>query len=164
MATKAKDKRLHGVSRRKDNHGGTVRIPQSQVEVLYRSDDLSEWTDEEIIRGARRGQRIPPVIPMDVYQEALRRVTTKLQHRFVAEIQRCVDVHMAIINSKMTSPSVKLKAIEMIYDRVLGKAPEHIMVHDGDAPWRKMMAAAIVGNDVQAKELEADNAGKAKAK
>lgn len=136
---------------------GEVRIGRTVVRMFKGEEDVATWTDEELMRGAPMSvMRIPNVIPMMVYQELVKRITAKVQHRFAAELQMAVNEHMKLINGKRVPHAVKLAAIKELYERVLGKPEEHLVVHDGDAPWRQMVAQAIVGNDDQAREIEGD--------
>jgi len=136
---------------------GEVRIGRTVVRMFKGEEDVSTWTDEELMRGAPMSvMRIPNVIPMMVYTELVKRITSKVQHRFAAELQMAVNEHMKLINGRKVPPAVKLQAIKELYERVLGKPEEHLVVHDGDAPWRQMVASAIVGDMGQAKAIEGE--------
>lgn len=60
----------------------------------------------------------------------------------------------SIINDPDASPSDRIRAAELIFDRVLGKPKESVDLNlSGDAPWQRMIAAAIVGTEEQAREV-----------
>lgn len=134
-----------------------VRVGRTTVQIMKGGEDLSTWTDEELMRGARmKTSRIPNVIPMAIYVELINRVTSQVRHRFAAELTVAVEQHMRLIKRRDTPPAVKLKAIELLYDRVMGKTPDHVVLHDADAPWRKLVASAIVGEASQVEEAMAE--------
>jgi hypothetical protein len=143
---------------------GLVKVGRNVVRMMEGKEDLSEWTDEELIRGARYnydkngrrvGGRVPHVVPIDIHQELARRMMAKAQHTFVAELKYAVEKHMEVI--KKINPefitSTQLRAIEMLYDRVLGKPIERMDVTVAEAPWQKVVANAIIGHDGQAADV-----------
>lgn len=144
------------------NGTGEIHVGKGVVETMLNPQDVADWTDEELMQGARRTinghrpSRIPHVIPTVVYMELVKRMVAKTQHRFAAELEVAVSEHIKIIKNKNTKDSTRLRAIEVIYDRVMGKAPEHVVHHTDDAPWLKMISSAVVGNMDQARELEGE--------
>jgi hypothetical protein len=142
------------VNRWKDG-SGEVRVGKNTVDLMLGVEDVSNWSDEELMWGARRDKqgrrpaRMPHVIPLAVYQELVKRMKTKVMHRFAAELTRAVEKHMEVIKAIEPSDGLtptELKAIEMLYDRVLGKAPEHITIDMGEK-WQSLVAGSIVATD-----------------
>lgn len=146
---------------------GRVRVGKRTIDLLLgNADDVSEWDDEELVRGCRRYKRkdgkmvfpgTPHVIPLRVYQELVKRMMMRAQHRFAAELEVAVNEHIKIITARRVPHSVKLQAISMLYDRVMGKPTEHIAVSTEDEPWRKMIAAAIVPTGKDAEDFKDDD-------
>jgi hypothetical protein len=137
---------------------GEIRVGRTVVKMLKGEEDVASWTTDELIRGApMHVQKVPTVIPAIVYVELVKRMQAEAQHRFAAELDVAIDMHMAIVKGIVTKKNkrgetiavnvtpVQMKAIEMIYDRVIGKPAETVVLHDGDAPWMQMMAEGIVG-------------------
>lgn len=131
---------------------GMVQVGKGTVALMTGEDDVSDWTDEELIRGARMNvKRLPHMIPRAVFDELNNRIITRVRHRFAAEMEVAVREHIRIINSRKASDAVKLKAIGMLYDRVLGKPTETVRVeHEGDPLYLQVVANAIVATPEQA--------------
>lgn len=112
-------------------------------------EDLSTWTTDELLDGfpaSRHKGRPPSLVPIEVFRELVRRVMDEARFRFVAELQYAMDVHFDIIKDEEAPYAVRLEAIKVVYDRVLGKQPDTLIDKSGGepAPWQKMMADAIV--------------------
>ena len=133
---------------------GEVRVGRTVVRLLKGTSEypVEDWTDEELLRGAPMNvNHLPHVIPMVVYMELTRRVMSKVQHRFAAELEVAVNEHIKMIKSEFTPESTKARLIEMLYERVMGKVPEHVELHAGGmAPWQKAIADSIVSMDPSA--------------
>ena len=116
--------------------------------------DLSEWDDEELMRGMRRdkggkfrGRRVR-LVPAACLKELHKRQFSRA-HDLLNE--SLVDGALALreIIKDETHPD-RVKAIELLFNRVLGAAPQHVSVDVGvTAPWMEMITASIVGNDAQ---------------
>lgn len=134
---------------------GEVRVGRTVVKLMEGEEDCSSWTDEELMRGAPLSvKRLPHVIPLMVYQELVKRIISKAQHRFAAELEMAIGKHIAIIkhiDPKDVTPT-QWAAIRELEDRVMGKAAEHVVHHDGDAPWKKLVAESIVSSVEQIPE------------
>jgi hypothetical protein len=125
-----------------------------------KDEDLSTWTDEELRRGARLGVERPHLIPRDIYLEFVARVQSSVRQRMARELKMAVKVHVKIIKSWDDDPdsvpaAVVLKAIDMLYDRVLGKTPDTVAVYGGGpAPWEKLVGTAIIPSQDLLEEYE----------
>jgi hypothetical protein len=146
--------------------GGVVRIGKRTADMLLGRVDFTTWTDEELIAGyqgknPRVGGATSGIIPLELHQELARRVMTRAQHRFTAELEYAINKLFAIIKEiDPADPSpVQLKALEMVMDRVLGKAVEVIDVrHTEPKPYENLIANAIVADADQLKEAMARQA------
>jgi hypothetical protein len=132
------------------------------VRLLTGEEDLSTWSDEEIWEGRKKqGGPDPTVIPLKIHREFVRRIKEKAAHKFAAELEIAIQKHIDMIMDErldedgkpIVPPGVKLKAIIALEERVLGKAPETVVLHDGDAPFRRLLANAIVGTEEQARQI-----------
>jgi hypothetical protein len=142
--------------RRWGDGSGAVRVSKRTVDLMEHPEQIADWTDEELARGAPKHVKRPPnMIPAPVFAELVKRVLGKARHRMAAELMVAVEQHIAIITDVRTEDRDKLRAIEMLYDRVLGKQTDTVILAaaGADEPWRKMMDVAIVSTMEQAKEL-----------
>jgi len=141
-----------------DGKQGLVRVGPEEIKIITGKMDFSTWSDEELIRGAKGKKRRPSIIPAEVHQELARRIVNRIQHQFFAELAYAVKEHFKMIKDTtgLVPPQVKLRAIEMLYDRVLGKPKENVTLELGGemAAWQKLVAEAIVPSIEQIKELQ----------
>jgi hypothetical protein len=138
------------------NGAGMVAVGRKQIDILTGKDDLSDWTDEELMKGSRGRGVAPTIIPAVVHQELARRIMTRAQHTFVAELTYAIQKHMEIIENKSgeVDPRTELRAIEMLYERVLGRPTESITIKPGgeQEDWMKLMVKAIVPSREEAEK------------
>jgi hypothetical protein len=139
--------------------GRQLTVGPRTARVIRGEDDLSEWSDRELEYGTRRlkGNRWPPkpkVVATQVHDELVRRRLKKGIHLLRTSTVDAVRVLIKIVRDEEASNRDRLKAAELILDRALGKAPEHVNVSLGPdlAPWQQMMADSIVmvGTEEQA--------------
>lgn len=141
----------------KDKRGrGMVLVGKGTTDMLEGKVDVSTWTDEELIRGAPMStSHVPHVIPLVVHQELQKRVMSEARHRMAAELEYAIEKHIQIIKaidpSQPSGPQVK--ALEMLYDRALGKPDEHITHTIDESPFMKALANAVVGTEEQAAKV-----------
>ena len=144
-----------------------ITLSKSSSRVVRGQDDLSEWDDEELERGRKKAKdgtfRGPPskVVPTACYAELTRRKFQEAGRILKHSLKDGAEALRQIIVSEKTSDSDRLKAIELLFDRVLGKAPQHVSLDVGSddqpSPWMKVVAQAVVGSVEQAKALMAGN-------
>jgi hypothetical protein len=134
---------------------GTIRVGRTTMEIIEGKDDLSSWTNDDLIAGFKEGQKSPAIIPMEVYQELRRRVIQNARHRFTAELEYTLDKLFEIVKGIDTSDPTpaQMKAIEMVKDMVMGRPEEHVDVRITVPGWEKAMAAGIVSNAEQIPQL-----------
>lgn len=136
------------------NERSFVRIGRGTTAVLTGREDLSTWTNEELERGQKmsvngdfRG-RPPQIIPKAIHDELVRRTLAKAQEVMRSNTVAAVEILVDIAKGADVEPKDKLKAIQMIMDRVMGKTPEKIDVTVGEKPaWEVALEHAIVGTD-----------------
>ena len=130
-----------------------IRIGPALTSVLVGIDDLSDWDEEELVRGQRRdknGQlrgKQPQMLPVNLHNELvrrrLRRAEGLLRDAVVDAVQALVD----IANGSDVEDKDRLKAISMIMDRVMGKAPERIEVKAVKSKMQEAFRAMLVPDD-----------------
>jgi len=166
----AKKKRRPATVRTKRNDGsGTILVGRQTLAVLEGEEDLSSWTDEELIAGRKHngkngnGRALPAIVPIRVHQELVSRVTQQARHTFAAELKYAVEKHMKIIKhiDEEDPTPVQLKAIAMLYERILGKPVEHVALYNGgEVPgWKKAVTAGIVGTMEDGEVIEGEIVG-----
>ena len=123
--------------------------------------DVSEWDDEELYEGKIRNVKghfsgpKPRLVPHSVHAELVKRNLGWVKHEFAHSLPKA----MAVLNRIMDSPSAenadKLKAAEIVINRVMGKASEKLDINLGmvEAPWQKALRIAIVGTQQQLPEV-----------
>ena len=111
--------------------------------------DLSVWSEEELIRGQRRGRngkwqgRKPKVVPMAVHDELVRRKMSRAYELLQDNVVAATEVLVSLATDEAVEDATRLKAATLILDRVLGKEPMHITV-DVEPAWAVALRNATV--------------------
>ena len=111
-----------------------IRLGQTNTAILNGSMDLSTWTDEELIRGQRRDKnghfqgRPPKVVPLAVHKEMTRRKMQEVHDHLRDNVLEAAQALTAMIRNPAVDDSAKVKAIGMVFDRMLGSAPVKVEV------------------------------------
>jgi hypothetical protein len=140
---------------------GLAKVSKTTVAIVNGTEDLSEWTEEELQRGARRGSdgrfRKPPVlIAKAVHDELVRRRLAKAYDLIRESTADAVRLLRSIVNDPEAADGDRIKAAELILDRAMGKPRESVSLDVGiQAPWQRVIVDAIVGTEAQARELSA---------
>lgn len=146
------------------NERASVRVGKSSTKILTGAEDLSEWDDEELIRGMRRDRnggwrgKKPLVVPKAIHDELVKRTLSRAQHELAGSLEKAVEVLVALVVNENVEPRDRLRAISMVMDRVMGKEPIK-MESSGDAPWLVALQGAIVNVEDAAPEQEDDDDG-----
>lgn len=142
-----------------------VRMSPSSSAVLAGEDDLSTWSEEELIRGQKKsstGKWVgtkPSVVPRKLHDELVKRKMTKAYELLRDNLVVAVEVLVEIAKDPEASHSDRLKASTLIIERVLGKPTETVnlsMKTFEEAPWQKAIRLSIVGSVDQASQRELD--------
>jgi hypothetical protein len=131
---------------------GVIRINARTADALDNPDDVKTWDEEELRRGYRRAAdgtfkgRPPKVVPMECYHELQRRVLKDAEVLMQTNLQKAVEQLVALVDSPFTDDNARLKAIDMIMNRVMGKAPEKVSVAVSveEPKWMQAMKEATV--------------------
>lgn len=140
--------------------GAIVSLTPTAAGVVYDGQSLDDWDDEELMRGRRRNKhggftgRHPKVIPAEVARELTRR---RFQRSFNLMADSLVDAALmlrSIVNDKRAEPSDRIRAAELMFNRVLGKPKEAVTfdfgTEDERPAWQKLMATGIVATVAEA--------------
>jgi hypothetical protein len=110
----------------------TVHVGKTNTAILRGDDDLAQWTDEELMRGQRKGRngrwtgRKPKVVPYAVHEELTRRRLSKAYELLRDNLVTAVEVLIDIATDKDAPPAVQLRAAEIVMERVMPKQPVQI--------------------------------------
>jgi hypothetical protein len=144
-----------------------VRLGRTQTRVLVGEDDLSDWTDEELRRGCRAIRRNgrytgrftnkkPDVVPKKMHDELVRRTMSKANALLNENLLKAVECLVEIITDPQSENKDRIKAAQLVMDRVMGKAPERIEVRS-DAPWLLALQGGIVSVDNEADVIDVED-------
>ena len=120
---------------------GIVRVSSNTADVIDDPEAVADWDDEELRRGRRRDKngkftgRDPVVIPTAVYREMVRRATRGAEKKMAENLEMAIDTLVAIAgsHSEATEDKDRIKAAEIIINRVMGREPVKIE-HGGNPP------------------------------
>lgn len=126
-----------------------IRVGVGTTQVLTGQDDLSTWDEEELRRGRRRGRngkfqgKDPVVVPKAVHDELVRRTLSEAQTLMRDNLVRAIEVLVEIVDSPQYEAKDRLKAIDMIVERVMGK-PKEVIEISGTQKWELALRGGIV--------------------
>lgn len=128
---------------------GRVRIGLTNQGILNGTEDLTTWSDEELMRGQKKSKtgkwtgRPPMVVPKAIHDELVRRKMSEAHDLLRDNLVEATNVLIELATNEDVESSVRLKAATTIMDRVLGKAPERVQL-ETQAPWMMALNAGIV--------------------
>jgi hypothetical protein len=131
---------------------GYIRIGAVTANLLEDPNSVLDWDDDELRAGCRRNSngRFPAakstVIPRVVYDELMKRTIDHCMEKMRHNMPEMIDIMMVIIRDPGVQARDKLKAIEMMMNRVFGKPTERIVIKAGQEKqaWQKALDIAIV--------------------
>jgi hypothetical protein len=139
------------VDRRPNSNGqAIIRIGRQARDLLEDPSSVKDWDDEEIRRGQRRNKLgrfagpKPKVVPNEVYQEFVRRTLKRSQEELQKHLPMVIDELIAIAQNPAAEDRDRLKAMEMVMNRVLGKEPLKVDMNVETPPWQMAMSVSIV--------------------
>lgn len=111
-----------------------IQVGQRNSAILRGEEDLTVWSEEELIRGQRRsasgrwqGSR-PKVVPTLLHDELVKRKMTKAYELLSESVLDAVQVLVDVARDKEADPNVRIKAATEILNRTVGKPKEHLLV------------------------------------
>lgn len=132
-----------------EGHRALVRVGQRTTDILIGKEDLSTWDDEELRRGRRRrpdgsfGGRGPVVVPMAVHDEMVKRTLEKANQILTENLESGLEILVDIMKDDRVDAKDRLRAIEMIANRAMGKEPQKLEV-TSEGKWVHALADSIV--------------------
>jgi hypothetical protein len=118
------------------NRPGLVRTGLRTQAVLAGEDDLSTWTDEELVRGQRKDRNgrwsgsQPKVIPYAIVHERNRRQCQKAYDQMRDAVVDAAQYLTAVARGTEQPNRHRLHACEVLFNRVLGKEPQTIQIEE----------------------------------
>jgi hypothetical protein len=130
-----------------------MTVSPSTADILEGITDLSEWDDEELLRGQRKASngkfvgRPPKVVPQEVHAERVRRTMSKAYALLHESTVDAVALLRTVVLDDFANYSDRIRAAELIMTRVLGKPTERIELatERPDPPWMVAIRHGIVG-------------------
>ena len=99
------------------------------------------------------------VIPLALHRELTRRRFSRAHDLLADSLVDAALMLRSIVKDEMADPFARMRAAEMMFNRVLGKPRESVAIDFAGTsepkPWERLMASAIVGNLQQAIDAEA---------
>jgi hypothetical protein len=131
---------------------GQALVSRTTAAIINGEIDLSVWDDEELLRGQRRNKngtwtgRPPVLVPAALHRELTNRRFQKAYAMLAYSLVDAVKFLRAIVVDEEAADPDRIKAAEIICDRVLGKPRESVLLDvQGDAePWRQLLIKSIV--------------------
>jgi hypothetical protein len=132
------------------NERAHIRVGKTSTKVLTGEDDLSEWDDEELRQGRRRAAsgtwrgRKPTVVPKALHDELVRRTLDQAAILLRDNLGAAVEVLVELVTDEGIEAKDRLRAVQMIMDRVMGKAPDKVELTAEMKPWEIALRGGIV--------------------
>jgi hypothetical protein len=127
-----------------------MRLGKRSTDMLL-NPSLDDWDDEELARGYRKDRnghftgRPPSLVPTEIHKEFVRRKLAEAQHALAAALPQAIETLKAICESPFSDEKARIRAAELIIERVMGKSTEHInLTNNEDPPWLVALHAGIV--------------------
>jgi len=133
----------------------TITLGVHQTALLLGEEDLSTWDMEELRQGRRRDSkgnfsgRPPKVIARPVYLELVRRILDEANLAILDLVMPAIVQLGAIIEGGAIDKedSIRLKAIQEVLNRVLGRPEQKVAVSSEQRPYQKV-ERSIVDRDL----------------
>lgn len=133
--------------------GNSITLGNTNASILRGDEDLTLWSDEELLRGQRRAKngrwmgRSPKVVPMAVHHELNRRRMSKAREVLDESLEAAVALFAEVVKDPDAPLDLRLKAAKEIVDRTMGKAPDKVSIHVEQAPWEEVVDSVVLFYD-----------------
>lgn len=127
-----------------------IRMGKANTRILTGQDDLSVWDDEELLRGQRKDKngrfqgKPPVVVPLAVHREITRRQMEKAAILMRDNVAEAVQVLVDIMTGADSEDRDRIKAADMIMNRVMGTAPVKVEVEAVKSKFEEFGEAVVV--------------------
>lgn len=111
-----------------------IQVTREVADLVKGQVDLSDWDDEELMRGRKRSKRggfqgrPTNVVPRQAYEEFVRRQLERVEQHLAANVAEATAELTKIAKDPDVPEAIRLKAIEMIHNRVLGTPKQRLDV------------------------------------
>lgn len=122
---------------------------------------MSDWTDEELQRGQKKSRRgtwegmKPKIVPKALHDELVRRQMSKASELLRDNLVGATEVLIALATGKDVDDAVRLRAVTLIMDRVLGKTPDTVNVSVQKTPFQATLDSLFL--DRQSLVIDVDS-------
>ncbi len=138
------------------NKRGTVRLGKQITAQMIEKQNYEEWTTDELRRGRRANPPgsshfqgpDPKLVTKECAREFTKRIFTEAEAALRDGIPKAIEMLNAIIEGADTKDADRLKAIEMLLNRTMGREALNVNVAV-DSPWLKVMAESIVAVPIE---------------
>jgi hypothetical protein len=138
---------------KKEKKGKSVTVSRTTAGVLAGEIDVTDWDDDEIMRGNRRGKdgrfhgRKPRVVAQAVHEERHRRFFLRGMEMLRDNVHKAVEYLNRVIQDESVPHSDRIKAATFVIERIYGKAPERVALDIGlaEPPWLAAIKGSIIG-------------------
>lgn len=139
-----------------------VRVGRGTTDILIGREDLSTWDMEELRRGRKRDKnggwqgRDPVIVAKAVHDELVKRTLDEAQRIMRENLESAVTMLTDLATNPGVEPKDRLKAIDMIMNRVMGRDPQKIEL-EGESKFEAAIAHSIVSLPEELVDQHADN-------
>jgi hypothetical protein len=151
------------VHRQQSSGRGVIRIAQRTADLIDHPETVKDWDDEELHRGRRRDKngkftgRDPIVVPTDCYREMMRRQMRRAQMLLGENLEEAVKCLTEIIAHSKAEDKDKIKAAQLLIDRVMGRNPEQVEINVKQPLFLGILAGGIVPGPLREIEAKRDD-------
>lgn len=130
------------------------QLPARTAALLDGRDNVEDWDDDELRHGYRKSKdgtfsgRPPALVPLKAYKELLRRRLRETEQIMVDSLPAAARTLQAIMESPFAEDRDRIKAAQLLIERVMGKAIERVELGlNADPPWMEALKGGIVDVD-----------------
>lgn len=132
-----------------------VAVSSKTADILDGIEDLSAWSDEELLRGQRKDKNgrftgVPPkVVPQAIHKERVKRTMSKAHDLLRESTIDAVKMLRTIVNDTDAPETARIQAAQLIMDRTLPKT-DNVNLNLGvreDPPWLRALTGGIVASN-----------------
>lgn len=134
---------------------------RTNLAILNGDDDLSTWDEDELLEGRRKNKHgkfvgiKPKLVPTAIHNEIARRqmeqAVVEMRHSLVPAVRLLREV----VENEEADYGYRIKAAQLIIERVMGKATERIQVEMAP-PWAVALQALIEARGSTELEIGSD--------
>lgn len=122
--------------------GASIHTDSPRMVALLKGEiNVEDLDDEELARGYPRdrngnfGGRPPRMIPLVLHRQIQKVFFARLEEQMRKALPDAIAMLATIATNPLSEDRDKLKAIDMVMNRIMGKPPEKIEISGGDKPF-----------------------------